>query len=123
VPWLRVFEPREIYKPCTLVVGVIFALRVKVNERCRPLDVVVKSSSIRAFAVGELSYIFTALLPATLVTIAPLSVAGAAGLTEVQPVGLEPAVSPLKSSENICASLEETTRQMMAMSALWNFLV
>jgi len=80
--------------------------------------------SSRATEAVELSNIFTALLPDTLVTIAPLSAAGALGLTEVQPVGLEPGVSPVKSVENItCAWLEEATRHATAMSEMWSFMV
>src|ERR1035437_10070834 len=116
VPWVRVFVPRDTYKPCVLVAGVIFALRVKVNERCRPLNEVVKSSSILVFELDELSNIFTSLLPATFATIEPkVPSVGVEGLTEVQPDGLEPGVSPVKSSENMtCASLEKATRHALA---------
>src|SRR6266404_2158265 len=101
VVWLSPFDPRDTYKPWVLVAGVIFELRVKVSERWTVLSRGVKSSSIRAAAVAELSNIFTSLLPATLVTIAPrVPSVGVAGLTEVQPVGLRPGVSPVKLSEN-----------------------
>src|SRR6266404_252490 len=67
---------------------------------------------------------FTALLPNTLVTIAPrIPGFGVAGLTEVQPVGLEPGVSPVKSVENItCAWLEEAARHATAMSEMRSFI-
>jgi len=123
VAWLRPFEPKVTYKPCVLVAGVIFALRVKLNERCRLLFWV-KSSSSRATEVDELSNIFTALLPDTFVTIAPrVPNVGLAGLTEVQPVGLEPGVPPVKSSENMtCPWLEQATRHAAAMSEIWSFI-